>query len=162
MRYTVEEQRQLKELMFKLFSKVETYPKNSMTASLSQTEEELQVNMLILGDNQHIATLKNDKSREITVATDIYTETINNGSGRDLIIRLGFHNSTGDAQFETVIYGDEPQRQQVFVHVLRQVNKITVWVSSLEYEVIRVINVTFDSSYFEEVFKELDQMRRGG
>lgn len=137
----------LQSTMENVFPAWRTYPKNSMTPSVSEFPMKRIVSFLILGQGdmvQHFRT--QPEGTETDIGVKFYTEVNRNGIGEDLVIRFTFTFPAEEISWESVIHGELGEEQLEFVQELSRQEYVFIFVADQFGEMIRIIKLEWKAN----------------
>jgi methanogenic corrinoid protein MtbC1 len=98
--------------------------RKSLQVETKYDTEGIAISFLILADDFMFQEFKNEKKENGTSVVGIELTSKRNihNIGKDLIMGFKFYFPSGHSMFKTVIYGDNPIEQKMFIEALTQVN----------------------------------------
>lgn len=155
MKYTKQEKKQLKELLYEIYPTFDEFFPNTMTPAIfkAKIDNGLRVSFLAYGDKKQ---LKNFQDQDLDIEVSMHCKPNQDKVGEDLIVRLDLIHKLGHPVFGSVVYGNAPLHQKAFIQALKEVDYLYFWiVTHPDKELLIILKVPFDWEEHKEVLDKL-------
>jgi hypothetical protein len=133
-----------------------TYPKNSMIPAIVKRENNSEiVSMIIIADGETLSLINGYKDERLDIQVTTYLEDINDGMGKNLVIRFDIFYPHAHSLYEGVVHDEPKGQQRDFIKALENSKVIDLVVTDENRKVHRVIPVEWDYDKSKNVFDRI-------